>query len=132
DVYQEYQIAGRPSGYVDIFAFDSDSNQLVLRLPWRRGGFGISGNRMLSGRRWVVVIEVIDHLFNSDGVLRWQLVHREEPANVRVRRRIDVDGKRRQGILSDPDERVIGDEIVGFRVGLWTVFTIRQSPSHRG
>ena len=42
--------------------------------------------------------EVVDELFDAHGVRRRQLAGREEPADVRVRRRVDVGAERRERV----------------------------------
>ena len=83
---------------------------------------GVDGERVLvlGGGSGVVVREVVEHLLDPDGVGRRERVLVQEPPDVGVAGRVDVDREGREGLERDGDERVIGvavERLAGGRRG---------------
>ena len=79
----------------------------------------VTENGAPSRRVLVGEAEVVDQLFDAHRVGWWQRAPIEEAPNVRVRRRVDVDGERRERIVADAVEAVLVDLVVGLGVELY-------------
>ena len=94
-VEQEGEIASRAFAWFNFTPLYTDSQQPVFRLPGSLGELKIHGERLLARGALVVVVKIIDKLFDANRILRRKLVLVKEPAHIRVGGRVHIDGKRR-------------------------------------
>ena len=88
----------------------------MTRIPGAAATSVVTENGALSSGFWYVEPEVVDQLFDADGIGRRQRALVQEAPDVRVRRGVDVDRERRQGIVADAAKLVLVDLVVGFGV----------------
>ena len=117
-VEQEHEVGIRPFPGRQFLAFQRDSYQPVLRRPGCLGDFRRDGKRPTVMRRLVVVREVVDHLLNAHRIGGRQLPFAQEPAEIRIRGRIDVDREGGQRVLGNRGHLVVGLVVVGLGVEL--------------
>ncbi len=102
---------------LDPSCLQPNAHQLVLRLPGRGCDLGVDRKRVVALGLGVVVGEIVDELFDANGVPRRQLaVLHDEAPHVAVGRAIDVDREGRQGIGGDGDEGILDDLVIVFAV----------------
>ena len=96
DVEQEDEIARRRSLRVQPASLQPDEREAMARIPGARGNFGRHRERRACRLNPCSEPEVVDQLFDADGVGRRQRALVQEAADVRVRRGVDVDREGRQ------------------------------------
>src|SRR3954469_20200507 len=88
----------------------------MRRIPRAARGVEIDRERLVALRLFVIVGEIIDHLFDSDRVFRRKRTGVDEAPDVRVRSRVDIDRERRERIGRRRQERVFLYLVVSRRV----------------
>jgi len=110
------RFARRPVVLVDRPAQQTDSRQPVRGIPGAAGDLDIHRERVVAGRGRVVIREIVQQFLDPDRILGGELILIQEPPDVGVTRRVDVDRERRERLLGDADERVIHDRGEGLVV----------------
>ena len=91
DVHQKHQVGWWKLGFGDVVAFDANRQQQGFRVPRGRRQFGADPERRLAtGGQRVVVIKVVEQLFDSHCILRRQLALVKEAADIGISARIHV------------------------------------------
>ena len=93
NVEQEDEVAGRAGFGVELLALERDLHERVRLVPRARGGFDVDGEGHVALGRRIVVGEIIDHFLDAHRVGRRHLAGAQEAPDVRVGRRIHVDGE---------------------------------------
>ncbi len=90
DVDEKDQIDGGPAGSGNLSRLQANAHQPVLGLPERLRNLRMDRDRIAPGRRRVIVLEVVEHLLDADGIDRRPLVRVQEPPQIRVGSGVDV------------------------------------------
>ena len=92
-------------------------------VPRARRHLGRDRERLRAGRVGIIVGKVVDHLLDAHRVARRPLSIAEETAHIAVGGAVDVNGKRRERIVSDGEKFVLDDPsvLLGVEVGVEAV-----------
>ena len=99
-VDQQHQVARGQRGRRDRRRAQPDAHELALRGPRTPADLDRQREGLARRRHRIAVVEVVDQLLDAHGVGRRQPAFAQEPADIGVRRRVDVDGEggeRRRG-----------------------------------
>ena len=91
----------------DLAALETDAHQPVLGIPRTAGDFDVGRERVFAARLRIIVFEIIDHLLDAHGVGRRHPAFVQEPADVRVGRRVNVNGKRGERMIQRGEKRIL-------------------------
>ena len=115
-VEQEDEVRGRPVCTVEVARLEADPYQAVRGLPGTRRGLDAHRERRAVGRGGICVREVVDELLQAHRVGGRERFRVEEPADVRVRRRVHVDGEGGHGFHLRLAKAVLRDAVVALGV----------------
>ena len=96
----------------ESFAPETFVDETVRGLPRTRGHLGSQREGVLAARLGIVVLEIVDELFDANGVLRRTLSHLKKASHVAVGRGVDVDRECREWVQSSVLERLVVDGVV--------------------
>ena len=94
----------------------TDQRQSMAWIPRAGGELGRDREWRLTCWLWIVESEVVDELLDAHRAWRRQSSIVEEPPDVGVRRRVDIDRERRERVCVDATKAVLLDGVVGLGV----------------
>ena len=108
----------------DFLALQADKHQLVDGVPRCRPHLGIDTEGFLSVRGRVVVVKIIEHLFNAHGIFGRALAIVYKPAHIAVGGGIHIYGKGGQRYLQGIMKNIVVDGGILFGIPGWVILTI--------